>query len=113
MARRYFYVYILGSVSGTLYVGATDDLPLRVQQHRDGTYDGFTKKYRVNRLMHFETYQDEKFADFREKQIKKYRREKKVALIEKDNPEWKDLSRDLYSIKRVPSGRLRTDLERL
>lgn len=82
-------------------------------QHRDGTYDGFTKKYEVNRLMYFEVCEDAKYADFREKQIKKYRREKKIALIETKNPEWKDLSRDLYSINRVPSPRLRTDLERL
>jgi putative endonuclease len=84
---------------------------MRVHKHREGTYDGFTKKYKVNRLMYFETTQDQKFADFREKQIKKYRREKKVALIEKDNPRWEDLSKDLYSIKRVPPPRLRTSME--
>ena len=111
VAKRYFYVYILVSLSGTLYVGVTDDLPLRMHQHREGAYDGFTKKYKINRLMYFEVCQDQKYAAFREQQIKKYRREKKVVLIEKDNAKWQDLSLDLYSLKRVPSPRLRTSME--
>ena len=111
MAKKYFYVYILSSLSGTLYAGVTVDLPLRIQQHRLGTYDGFTKKYKINRLVYFETTQDAKFAAFRERQIKKYRREKKIALIERENRKWEALSKDLYSIKRIPSARLRTYLE--
>jgi len=90
--RRFFYVYILASFSGTLYVGLTDDLRKRVYEHRLGIVDGFTKKYEVNRLMYFETLRDQKFAEAREKQIKKFRREKKIALFEKTNPKWKDLS---------------------
>ena len=54
--------------------------------------DGFTKKYQVNRLMYFETLRDQKFAEMREKQVKKFRTRKKIALFEKTNPEWKDLS---------------------
>ena len=102
---KFFYVYILSSLSGTLYVGLTDNLPLRIQQHRAGTYDGFTKTHGISRLMYFETLQDPKAAALREIQIKKFRREKKVALFASTNPEWKDLSKDLYGIRRVPSLR--------
>ena len=100
-----FYVYILSSVSGTLYVGLTDDLPLRMMQHRDGIFDGFTKRYRVNRLMYFETFRDPVATAAREIQIKKYRREKKIALWAESNPTWLDLSKDLWSVGRVPSLR--------
>ncbi len=75
-----------------MYVGLTDDLRSRIRQHRDGVVDGFTGKYRVNRLMYFEIFHDSENAKFREKQIKKYRREKKIALFAKSNPQWKDLS---------------------
>ena len=95
MSKPVFFVYILASLSGTLYVGMTDDLPLRIQQHRNGTYDGFTKKYKVNRLMYVEGFQDSHAARARERQIKKYSRAKKMALIEKDNPQWKDLSAEI------------------
>ena len=103
--KRIFYVYILSSLSGTLYVGVTDNLPLRLLQHRNGTFDGFTKKYGVNRLMHFETFTDPVAAAEREIQVKKFRREKKIALFLKSNPHWKDISRDLYGVRRGPSLR--------
>jgi putative endonuclease len=103
--RPVFYVYILASLSGTLYVGMTDDLPLRVQQHRRGAYDGFTSKYKVNRLMYYEALGDSHAARVREKQIKKYSRAKKIALFAESNPGWKDLSVDLYGVRRVPSPR--------
>ena len=90
--RRFFYVYILASFSGTLYVGLTDDLLKRVYEHKIGVVDGFTKKFEVNRLMYFETLRDQRFAEACEQQIKKFRREKKIALFEKTNPEWKDLT---------------------
>ena len=93
-----FFVYILSSLNGTLYVGMTDNLPLRMEQHRIGTYDGFTRKYKVNRLMYYEGLGDSHAARSREKQIKKYSRTKKIALFKKTNPGWKDLSRDLYSL---------------
>ena len=94
-----FYVYILSSLSGTLSVGMTDDLPLRMAQHRRGTYDGFTKKYQVHRLMYYESYGDPHAARKREKQIKAYSRMKKIALFAQTNPGWKDLSQDLYSLR--------------
>ncbi|MGH9508902.1 MAG: GIY-YIG nuclease family protein [Terriglobales bacterium] len=93
----YYYVYILSSLSGTLYVGLTDNLRQRILEHKMGTYDSFTKKYGVNRLMFFETYRDDVSARRREIQIKKYRREKKIALFIKTNPQWKDLSRRILT----------------
>lgn len=87
-------MYILSSLSGTLYVGLTDELKNRIRQHKDGVVDGFTKRYNVNRLMYFEVFHDSESAEFREKQIKKYRRDKKVALFAKSNPHWKDLSEE-------------------
>ncbi len=91
----YFYVYILSSLSGTLYVGLTDNLRQRILEHKLGTYDGFTKRYEVNRLMYFETFRSSTVARARERQVKKYRREKKIALFIKTNPQWKDPSRKI------------------
>ena len=87
---RYF-VYIVASLTGTLYVGLTDNLCKRICEHKAGTFDGFTRRYKVNRLMYFETYSDPKRAELREKQVKKSRREKKVAFFAESNPDWKDL----------------------
>lgn len=91
--RRMFYVYILASLSGTLYVGLTDDLRRRVEDHKLGVVDSFTEKYKVNRLMYFETFHAAETARSRECQIKKYRREKKIALFARANPRWEDLSK--------------------
>jgi putative endonuclease len=91
MGHRY-YVYLLASKSRALYVGVTNDLILRVRQHRDGTYDGFTKQYRIDRLVYYESFGWVQDAIAREKQIKRWRREKKVFLIERENPTWEDLS---------------------
>lgn len=99
--RVEFFVYILSSLSGTLYVGLTDDLIHRIRQHKDGTFDGFTKKYKVNRLMYYEVFSEDKPARAREIQIKAFRREKKIALFEKTNPNWEDLSRDFWSVKKI------------
>jgi putative endonuclease len=88
-----FYVYILASLTGTLYVGLTDDLRRRVEEHRLGLVDSFTKKHKVNRLMYFEVFRDAENAEKRERQIKKFRREKKIALFAKTNPRWEDLSK--------------------
>jgi len=85
-------VYILSSLSGTLYVGLTDDIRKRLIEHKLGVVDSFTKIYKVNRLMYFEVFHDSLTARNREKQLKKFRREKKIALFAKSNPRWKDLS---------------------
>jgi putative endonuclease len=100
--QRCYFVYIIASLRGTLYVGLTDDLRKRILQHRAGTFDGFTKKYKVNRLMYFETYTDSKFAEHRELQVKKYRREKKIALFKGSNPGWKDLSLEIFEPIGIP-----------
>ena len=91
MARTY-HVYILASGrNGTLYIGVTGHLPARIWQHRNGTADGFTKKYHVNRLVHVEPFIDINEAIAREKALKKWRRAWKLELIERDNPQWLDL----------------------
>ncbi len=94
MPSRTFYVYILASPTGTLYIGMTSDIRKRIWQHKERLTKGFTQKYNITRLLYVETFGDPMSAIAREKQIKKYRREKKVALIEAENPEWKDLSKD-------------------
>jgi putative endonuclease len=90
---------------GTLYVGVTDDLRKRILQHQSRQFDGFTKKYNVNRLMYFETYTDSKLAASREAQIKKYRREKKIALFTESNPQWKDLTPEIFQTIGIPPVR--------
>src|SRR5215467_3209461 len=100
--QRCYFVYILSSLRGVLYVGLTDNLQKRMVQHRSGTFEGFTKKYCVDRLMYFETYTDPRAAERREIQIKKYRREKKVTLFKESNPEWKDLYPELLQAIGIP-----------
>jgi len=91
-----YSVYIVGSLSGTLYIGVTSNLVFRVRQHKDHTFRGFTAKYDVERLLYYETYGQVATAIAREKQLKGWKRDKKIVLIEKSNPEWKDLSRAWY-----------------
>jgi len=87
-----YFVYILASKKdGTLYVGITNDLVRRVWEHRTDVVDGFTKKYAVHQLVYFETFDDPRSAIEREKKLKRWRREWKRALIEKENPGWHDL----------------------
>jgi putative endonuclease len=94
-SQRCYFVYLLASLSGTLYVGLTDNLWKRIQEHRDGTFDGFTRKYKVNRLMYFETYNNSTIAANLEQQIKRWRREKKIALFATSNPQWRDLTPEI------------------
>jgi putative endonuclease len=87
-----YYVYIIANKKfGTLYTGVTNNLILRIYEHKKGLADGFTKKYRLHQLVYFEKHIDIKEAILREKIIKKWRREWKVNLIERDNPYWIDL----------------------
>ena len=91
-----YYVYILASENNrTLYIGVTNDIVRRISEHKSETIDGFTKTYHVHKLVYFESCNDAYAAISREKQLKGWRREKKVALIVKDNPFWKDLSVDV------------------
>ncbi|HET7153062.1 MAG TPA: GIY-YIG nuclease family protein [Candidatus Kapabacteria bacterium] len=88
-----YYVYILASKrNGTLYIGVTNDIQRRVAEHKAGTVEGFTKRYGVHILVYCECCTDIRDALAREKQLKKWNRAWKIELIEKDNPEWRDLS---------------------
>jgi putative endonuclease len=89
-----YFVYIMTNKSCTLYTGVTNDLRRRVYQHRNKSVEGFTKRYSITRLVYFETTTDIRAAIAREKQIKGWRRSKKIALIESMNPEWRDLAED-------------------
>ncbi len=92
-----YFVYIVASRSRVIYTGVTSDLRGRVYQHKEMVIKGFSSKYRTTSLVHFESTPDVYAAIAREKEIKKWRREKKVKLIELENPEWNDLSADWYS----------------
>lgn len=92
MLSKSYYVYIMASArNGTLYIGVTSDLAKRVWEHREGLIEGFTKKHGVKMLVHFEEFGDIGLAIHREKRLKKWMRKWKLELIEKDNPEWRDL----------------------
>jgi putative endonuclease len=99
--ERLYYVYVLASRSRNLYVGVTNNLIRRVVEHREGHIPGFTQKYRIYRLVHVESFRDVRAAIAREKQVKSWRRSKKVALIEGLNPTWADMA-DKWA---APKGR--------
>ena len=81
--------------NGTLYTGITSNLAIRVYEHKNGTFEGFTDQYKVHNLVYFEVHEDPISAITREKQIKKWNRGWKIRLIEKKNPDWKDLYKDI------------------
>jgi len=87
-----FFVYILSSISKVLYIGVSNSLQRRVWEHKNDENDGFSKKYQCHKLVYFEEYQYIDDAISREKQLKKWRREKKCNLVETLNPTWSDLS---------------------
>ena len=93
---RTYYVYIMFSRSGVLYIGVTNNLLRRVYEHKRMSVRGFTQKYRVVYLAFFEETDDITVAISREKELKKWRREKKLALIATQNPDWDDLSAGWY-----------------
>jgi len=90
-----YYVYIMASRSRVLYTGVTNDLARRVSQHKQGLFSGFTSKYRVTRLVYFEEFAEIRDAIAREKEIKDWRRSRRVRLIENLNPTWEDLAATL------------------
>jgi putative endonuclease len=97
------YVYILASKrNGTLYTGVTSNLINRVYQHKTDLVAGFTKKYQVHRLVYFEQHLDIYEAILREKRIKEWQRKWKLNLIEKGNPEWKDLYPEITGFRPTP-----------
>ena len=88
-----YYVYILTTKNNTaLYIGITNDLRRRMFEHKSETIPGFTQKYHVHKLVYYETTSDPSVAIAREKQLKGWRRDKKIALIETKNPDWSDLT---------------------
>ncbi len=96
MKTGYYYVYILTNIRDhRFYIGVTNDLKRRMYEHKNGIIDGFTKQYNIHKLLYYECGTDPQAAIEREKQLKNWRREKKIALIEKMNPYWKDLGEDL------------------
>ena len=95
-------VYICASSSRVIYVGVTSNLTWRMWKHRNGLFDGFAKKFFVDKLVYFESYADMKSAIAREKQIKGWDRAKKIALIESMNPGWEDLAKSLVVLPTVP-----------
>jgi len=105
---RSYYVYIMMSRSDTLYTGMTNDLQRRVYEHKQKVLDGFTKKYNIDMLAYYEETDDVEAAISREKQIKSWRRSKKVELIESMNPQWRDLSEGWFTSP-PPDSSLRSE----
>ncbi len=96
MGTKTYYIYILASKrNGTLYIGVTSDLKKRIWEHKNNLVEGFTKKYGVHMLVYYESTGDVRSAITREKQLKEWNRKWKTELIEKNNPEWKNLYCDL------------------
>ena len=91
-----YYVYIMASSARTIYIGVTNDLVRRVFEHKQGQGGGFTRRYNVNKLVYHESTTDILSAITREKELKGWRRNKKLALVESINPEWKDLALRWY-----------------
>ncbi len=87
-----YFVYIVTNAGRVLYIGVTNDLARRIAEHRSGLIPGFSRKYHLFKLVHFEETPDVKAAIAREKQIKGWTRARKIVLIESTNPEWKDLA---------------------
>jgi putative endonuclease len=94
-----YFTYIMASRSRTLYIGVTGNLLKRVFDHKWKEHEGFTATYNCDRLVWFESHQDVTRAIAREKQLKAWRREKKIVLIERMNPAWVDLSKDWYDVE--------------
>jgi putative endonuclease len=92
MAYKKYWVYIVSSRSGTLYIGMTNSIERRMWEHKSGEFEGFAGQYDCSRLVYFESYDDVYKAIAREKQLKGWVRRKKIALIESTNPRWQDLA---------------------
>ena len=97
--QKFYYVYILASErNGTLYIGFTSNLPQRIFEHKQHLTPGFTSKYNVDKLVYFERFEDVNDAIKHEKRLKNWHRNWKKDLIEKHNPEWRDLYDDLNNL---------------
>ncbi|PIZ55682.1 endonuclease [bacterium (Candidatus Torokbacteria) CG_4_10_14_0_2_um_filter_35_8] len=97
MKNRQFYIYILTNQRHTiLYIGVTNDLKRRIQEHKSKFIPGFTKRYNIDKLVYYEFYNNIKDAIYREEQIKGWTKEKKIKLIESKNPKWEGLAKDWF-----------------
>lgn len=105
MPERVYFTYIVASRSHTLYIGVTGNLSKRVFDHKQKTHKGFSATYNCDRLVWFERFSNPKSAITREKQLKGWVRAKKIALIEKANPTWNDLSEGWYALDPSVGGR--------
>ena len=108
MGPRNYCVYLLTNRSGTLYTGVTNDLQRRMYEHKNKLVEGFTKRYNIDMLVYYEATSDIGEALSREKQIKAWRRSKRIALIESVNPQWRDLS-DGWFASPPPDSSLRSE----
>ena len=104
-ANRSYYVYIMASHTKRLYIGVANDLERRAAEHRSGARQGFTKKYKMRRLVYYEASAGIADVILREKQLKGWRRSKKIALVESANPEWDNLADGWDKKQRDPSLR--------
>ncbi len=104
---RTYYVYIMASRSRVLYTGVTNDLTRRVNEHKRGLVSGFTRKYRITRLVYFEEFPDIRDAIAREKEIKGWKRLRKISLIESRNPTWEDLAKNWFLLSPNPFRKAR------
>lgn len=93
MYKTYYIYFISSSNNNALYIGVTNDIEKRIEEHRSGLIPGFSQKYNCHKLVYYETYSDVNEAIAREKQLKHWNRAKKNQLINGVNPEWKDLSK--------------------
>jgi putative endonuclease len=99
-AHKSYWVYILtNKPHGTLYIGVTNSLERRIWQHKTKAFEGFTKRYGLNQLVYFEEFRDVTNAINREKELKGWLRRKKIDLIQKENPLWRDLSEGLLDVQ--------------
>ena len=94
--EKWFYMYIVSNRSKTLYTGFTGNLRQRIYEHKTGAFDGFTKRYKIDRLMYFEQFKYANNGINREKQVKRWTRIKKIQLIVSMNPAWRDLGEDWF-----------------
>jgi putative endonuclease len=101
-----YWTYIVASTTGTLYIGMCNNIARRMLEHKSGKFEGFASKYHCNRLVYYETFDDVRNAIDREKQLKGWRREKKIALIGSLNPHWTDLAEKWGSEMRFANQRL-------
>lgn len=98
---RTYCTYILPGISKRLYTGVTNNLKHRMWEHKRGEGSEFAAKYKINRLVFYESFQDVTNAIAREKEIKEMLRSKKIALIERDNPEWLDLAENWFTAEQL------------